>query len=1144
MVPRAVLMKTGLKTVNNAKPLNTVRSVNTARSFSTVRIAKLSFLDVTACASFVSELSANPTYNCAFSITDVALSLREGLLHDQHGGFTLSLLDSLFSNGLRTVKSIPSKCHLRFSQVLKGSLDKVIYKPGDISCWEESIINVIRSWGERGGSLQLVRETLAESSPPMLDVDEEDLDLSEQNLKQCRRKICDSHYTMVVRVLSSSGVALYNDVTLQELNAKHPFKIKSFPRGTSYGRDGLRAQHLMDCLSGVVVAISYELVTQVVNLFLDGKCPIMLGEYISSAPLTPLVKPVVFGIGVSGGGEAILHGRLYFMQSIVWLRIVGMMKFVYVVLLSHIGWKSVTLTQPDCTTRNTYYDHDKGCSRAWYLDDGTIVGDTLVIGKVLELIMEDGPHCGLHLNVDKTSELVMKRVSKTIGYMDAVVKINDHHGGADFFVLVQGISKLFTIGYAHMPFLRLGLQSNLIRHVGIGPPPLMMIVELVMKRVSKTIGYMDAVVKINDHQRELLLLRACMGISKLYFAMRTCPPCIFESTQRYFDVALCSALERDVLNYAFLVSRLQSIGLQTKLIRHVGIGPTFDDALCMFNTSMETGLLSNPSEIAAPKLMKKMADLYFTRVTKNAESTFSLSPRQMAGRITLRTGLGRFLFLACSRVFAGDIYRDHIVSCVGVIGIKHRHNVVRDTLVNIYFHLRISVGSSPLTQTGMANFVPGRVVIDDAQRKRVKYMAKCAAIRYVFLSFSFSSLGELEEDAVNLLKRIRKFSIVLDIEARVVERLVSIFALFGLVNSKFHANVARFHRTPLKINKASKDNGYEPKRKSNVNENGSSKAAKILANRLVGVLGDIVNEVQSAFISDRQILDGPFILNEVIQWCKSKKKQSLIFKVDFEKAYDSVRWDFLDDVAKWEVQHVPVLKLGRKLMKGEISLSNWKLKSLSIGGIEQSQFKELTDLLIPIVLNPCPDKRFQVFRVDRGVFSVASIRRFIDDQRLLTMDSKTLWIKSVPIKVNILAWKIKLEALPTRFNISRRGIEIDSILCPICDRGVESTEHIFFRYGDIGRVETGLDSDGVSVAIISVLGTGAILVQVVPYTHSHVNIKKVCTLGCKGTSRLDGIFVKRSPSGVTGAVVSTTTSSTLQYERVGFSAINARSSAT
>ncbi|GJR88484.1 RNA-directed DNA polymerase, eukaryota, reverse transcriptase zinc-binding domain protein [Tanacetum coccineum] len=74
--------------------------------------------------------------------------------------------------------------------------------------------------------------------------------------------------------------------------------------------------------------------------------------------------------------------------------------------------------------------------------------------------------------------------------------------------------------------------------------------------------------------------------------------------------------------------------------------------------------------------------------------------------------------------------------------------------------------------------------------------------------------------------------------------------------------------------------------------------AKILANRLVAVLGDIVNEVQSAFITGRQILDGPFILNEVLQWCNKKNKKSLIFKVYFEKAYDSVRWDFLDDVLK------------------------------------------------------------------------------------------------------------------------------------------------------------------------------------------------------------------------------------------------------
>nr|GEY89976.1 RNA-directed DNA polymerase, eukaryota, reverse transcriptase zinc-binding domain protein [Tanacetum cinerariifolium] len=71
---------------------------------------------------------------------------------------------------------------------------------------------------------------------------------------------------------------------------------------------------------------------------------------------------------------------------------------------------------------------------------------------------------------------------------------------------------------------------------------------------------------------------------------------------------------------------------------------------------------------------------------------------------------------------------------------------------------------------------------------------------------------------------------------------------------------------------------------------------KILANRLTPLMGDMVNEVQSAFVANRQILDGPFILNELYQCCKKKRKQTMIFKVDFEKAYDSVRWDYLIEV--------------------------------------------------------------------------------------------------------------------------------------------------------------------------------------------------------------------------------------------------------
>ncbi|GJZ65530.1 ribonuclease H-like domain-containing protein, partial [Tanacetum coccineum] len=67
-----------------------------------------------------------------------------------------------------------------------------------------------------------------------------------------------------------------------------------------------------------------------------------------------------------------------------------------------------------------------------------------------------------------------------------------------------------------------------------------------MKRVAKTIVLMDSVVSINDPRCELLLLRACASISKLYITMRTCSPRVFEMAQCSFDAALRFALERIV----------------------------------------------------------------------------------------------------------------------------------------------------------------------------------------------------------------------------------------------------------------------------------------------------------------------------------------------------------------------------------------------------------------------------------------------------------------------------------------------------------------------------------------------------------------------------------------------------------------------
>nr|GEW05112.1 hypothetical protein [Tanacetum cinerariifolium] len=154
--------------------------------------------------------------------------------------------------------------------------------------------------------------------------------------------------------------------------------------------------------------------------------------------------------------------------------------------------------------------------------------------------------------------------------------------------------------------------------------------------------------------------------------MRIFLPRVFESAQHSFDVALRSALERIVTTsrpgfgdwqwrLATLPFAFGGLG-----VSHADSGPTFDDALFVFNTSMETDILSNPSEIAAPKLMKKLADIYFTR------GGFDF---------WTETDYERFLL---------GIFMETIVSCVGIIGIKHRHNIVRDTLVDICYWSGIS----------------------------------------------------------------------------------------------------------------------------------------------------------------------------------------------------------------------------------------------------------------------------------------------------------------------------------------------------------------------------------------------------------------------------------------------------------------------
>lgn len=75
--------------------------------------------------------------------------------------------------------------------------------------------------------------------------------------------------------------------------------------------------------------------------------------------------------------------------------------------------------------------------------------------------------------------------------------------------------------------------------------------------------------------------------------------------------------------------------------------------------------------------------------------------------------------------------------------------------------------------------------------------------------------------------------------------------------------------------------------------------AKILENRLGNVIGHIIGQAQGAFVPGRSIVENIHLAQEMLKhYTRKCVSPRCAMKIDLQKAYDTVHWEFLRDALR------------------------------------------------------------------------------------------------------------------------------------------------------------------------------------------------------------------------------------------------------
>ncbi|XP_026458438.1 uncharacterized protein LOC113358943 [Papaver somniferum] len=722
-------------------------------------------------------------------------------------GLTVDLLNSVLLRQIPTTVSIPPPRRLHFSRTLKYALDLVIVNLNNIASWIQ---------------LQLLPTCTLSLYEPKSSMEERSVN---------RRKL---QMIAINKALLcwKEQAALSSPDTLFELQQKHPparlphipaegvaatalsvsikdvlLALKNFPEGTSCGRDGLRAQHLLDVMSGAGASVADELlvsITGVVNLWMAGKCPPILGDFVASSPLTPPLKPggglrpiivgtiwrrlcskladtaackemtsylgkYQFGVGIPCGGEGILHSanRLLELKGDDTSRVLLLIDFSNAFNLvdtstiirevrsrctNIVNWVEFCYAKP----ARLYYQ-DSVLSPAQGVQQGDPLGP-LLFALALHLLVEKiDAQCTLDLHAwyldDDTIAGDTMEVSKDL-------KIIHEEGPSYGLHLNISKTEIFWPSYDPRRYIESAFPHNIGKHANgvklLGGPVSLnseFCSNMVLKRVGTTIQLMSKIQELQDPQ--------------------------------FVDGAGFGLVQQMLANLPIKDGGLGVLTMADTVI-HFGV----------VKEKIPTSYSLSSREATLWQCNRDEHAMDFLKVIPIPVLNQVVGPRQFSA--ILQYLLGRPFFeedslCSCCNM-PMNIFGDHAIHCSSEVGLKFRHDLVKDVLADMCYKAGVAArkevslgflsntenelrpadimvynwedgkdacmdvtGVSPFTSARKRNISPGHAIIAAITCKNKTYLDKCTLHAYGFCVLAFCTLGDLGVDTISFLRRLRNY---------------------------------------------------------------------------------------------------------------------------------------------------------------------------------------------------------------------------------------------------------------------------------------------------------------------------------------------------------------------------------------------------